>query len=84
MQCYKFMLLWQQNHHTVLDLPKKNIIFKNCIYMKREKKTIVHTNNSFQLWMINTWVTQLFRIYISMATYVTLRKIAIAKQLKYL
>ena len=52
MQCYKFMLLWQQNHHTILNLPK-NIIFKNNI--KREK-TFVHVYNSFKLWMINTWL----------------------------
>ena len=27
--------------------------------MKREKKTIVRANNSFKLWMVNTWVTHI-------------------------
>ena len=59
--------------------------------MKKEKKTIVRANNSFKLWLINTWVTHIkiksfsnLQIYVSMATDVTLCKIAIAKQLKYL
>ena len=34
MQCYKFMLLWQQNHHTVLNLPK------NIISKKKKKKEL--------------------------------------------
>ena len=59
MQCYKFMLLWQQNHHTLLDLHKKHYFQKLYIYMKREKKTIVHANNSFHLWMISTWITHI-------------------------
>ena len=59
MQCYKFMLLWQQNYRTVLGLPKKHIIFKKLYLYEEREKTIVHANNSFKLWMINTWVTHI-------------------------
>ena len=38
---------------------QKNIIFQKLYIYEERKKTIVHTNNSFQLWMINTWVTHL-------------------------
>ena len=31
-QCYKFMLLWQQNRHTVFALPK-NTLFSKTIYI---------------------------------------------------
>ena len=42
MQCYKFMLQWQHNHHTVLNL-RKNIFFKASFQMK--EKTNMHINN---------------------------------------
>ena len=65
MQCYKFMLLWQQNRHTVLDLPKTHYFQKLYLYIVRERererdeKKIVRDNNLFKLWMINTWVTHI-------------------------
>ena len=37
MQCYKFMLPWQHNHQTVLNLPK-NIFFKANFQMKEKNK----------------------------------------------
>ena len=48
-----------QIYVTMSRIHLKHIIFKNYIYMKREKKTIVRANNSFKLWMINTWVTHI-------------------------
>ena len=64
-----------------LGFPKAHYFQKLYIYEER-KKTIVRANNSFQLWMINTWVTyqnkKFFQIYVTMELYVTLRQIAIA------
>ena len=40
-----------------LGFPKAHYFQKLYIYEERKKKTIVRANNSFQLWMINTWVT---------------------------
>ena len=40
MLCYKFMLPWQRNHHTVLNWPK-NIFFKANFEQKKKQTCIL-------------------------------------------
>ena len=58
----------------------------------QERKTIVHVNHLFKLWMITTWLTHIknkkvtlfFQIYVTMTSKHDLHKNVIAKQFKYL
>lgn len=50
MQCYRSVLQWQHNHHSVLN------ILKSSIFSSKLSKINIHIN---KIYMINTWLTHI-------------------------